>query len=286
MQIELERVTVTYPGSIVGLRETTATIEGRLIGVLGHNGSGKSTLIRVLTGDLALTAGQVRIDGQSVSAHRRFSYFPQELPRFPLAQTPRQTLANSLVLARVTDPQRLDEMAETLLELVGLLEEKDRPVATFSGGMKQKVRIAQALVHTPSALVLDEPTTGLDVEERLSILRLLHRLSVRIPVLFSTHDCQDVAAICDAVVILAHGRLIDAAPPERLSSRVAGQVWEWVIADLDRLAGEDGMHITRLHKTEGGIRVRAVGGSPPVGAVRVTPTVEDAYVFLTRTASG
>ncbi len=284
MRIDLDRLALTYPGGVVGLRETTATIDGSIVGVLGHNGSGKSTLIRILTGGLAPTAGTIRIDGQPVSAHSRFSYFPQEVPRFPLEQTPRQTLAHSLVLARVTDPVRLQEMAVTLLQFVGLTEEMDRPVVTFSGGMKQKVRIAQALVHNPSAFVLDEPTTGLDVEERLSILRLLYRLRVRIPVIFSTHDCYDVAAVSDAVVILARGRLVEAGPPEQLTSRVAGQVWEWIIPDLDRLA-DDGMCITRLHRTTGGIRVRAVGASPPPGAATTTPTIEDAYVFLTRTAS-
>ncbi len=285
MRIDFERVTVTYPEGIIGLQDTTATIDGRLIGVLGHNGSGKSTLIRALTGELIPTAGAIRIDGQPVAAQRRVSYFPQELPRFPLVQTPRQTLSNSLVLARVTDPARVTEMAQTLLELVGLSAEQDRPVATFSGGMKQKVRIAQALVHNPAALILDEPTTGLDVEERLSILRLLHRLSVRIPVIFSTHDCYDVAGVCDAVVILAHARLVDVASPERLTSRVAGLVWEWVVPDVDHLGGEDGMYVTRLHRFDGGIRVRAVGSSPPPTAMSATPTLEDAYVYMTRAAA-
>jgi len=283
MRIDLDRLAYTYPGGVVGLHDTTETIEGRLVGVLGHNGSGKSTLIRILTGNLVPTAGSVRLDGRPPSAHARVSYFPQEVPLFPLAQTPRQTLANSLLLARVTDPNRRAEMTVTLLQLVGLTDAMDRPVQTFSGGMKQMVRIAQALVHNPSALILDEPTTGLDVEERLSILRLLHRLQTRIPVIFSTHDCQDVAAISDAVLILAYGRLIDAAPPEQLTTRVAGQVWEWIVPDLDHLA-TNGLSLTRLHRTPHGIRVRAVGGSPPPGASNVMPTVEDAYVFLTRTA--
>jgi ABC-type multidrug transport system ATPase subunit len=281
MRIELDGVAFSYPGGIVGLEPTTALLDGQLIGVLGHNGSGKSTLIGLLAGTLAPTAGTVHLDGQPVTARRRVSFFPQEVPRFPLAQTPRQTLANSLVLARVTDPGGLEEMAGKLLELVGLTRVADRPVATFSGGMKQKVRIAQALVHNPSVLVLDEPTTGLDVEERLSIVRLLHRLQDRMPVVFSTHDCADVAAICDVVAILAQGRLAGAASPEQLANQVAGLVWEWVIPDLSYLPNA-GMYITRLHRSTEGIRVRAVGASPPGGAVSVTPTVEDAYVKLTR----
>jgi len=282
MRIELDGVAFSYPGGIVGLEPTTVTLDGQLVGVLGHNGSGKSTLIGLLTGTLTPTAGVVHFDGQPVTARRRVSLFPQEVPRFPLAQTPRQTLANSLVLARVTDPGGLEEMTGKLLELVGLTGVADRPVATFSGGMKQKVRIAQALVHNPSVLVLDEPTTGLDVEERLSILRILHRLQDRMAVVFSTHDCADVAAICDVVAILAQGRLAGAASPEQLANEVAGLVWEWVIPDLSSLPNA-GMSITRLHRSTGGIRVRAVGASPPGGAVSVTPTVEDAYVKLTRT---
>lgn len=281
MRIELDGVAFSYPGGVIGVQPTTATIDGRLIGLVGHNGSGKSTLIQLLTGSLHPTTGAIRLDGQPVSARPRISVFPQEVPRFPLAQTPRQTLGNSLLLARVTDPERLEEMATRLLDLVRLADVADRPVATFSGGMKQKVRIAQALVHNPSVLVLDEPTTGLDVEERLSILRLLHRLQDRMPVVFSTHDCADVAGVCDMVAILARGQLAGAAPPEQLVTQVVGRVWEWVIPDL-KLLPDGGMYITRLHRSPEGIRVRAVGSSPPDGAISVTPTLEDAYVHLTR----
>lgn len=281
MRIDLDRVAVTYPGGIPGLLETTATIEGRVVGILGHNGSGKSTLIRLLAGSIPPTQGEVRIDGGPLVVQRRLSYFPQELPSFPRAQTPYQTLSHSLMLARATDPAAREEMAETILALVGLSDVKDRPVATFSGGMKQKVRIAHALVHNPSALILDEPTTGLDVEERLSVLRLLRRLSARIPVVFSTHDCHDVAAICEVALILAQGRLVAMGTPEALTAQVDGQVWEWFQADLDTLP-ENGMFVTRLHRFAGGLKVRAVGGWPPPGAVGVSPTLEDAYVYLTR----
>lgn len=291
MRIELDRVAVTYPGGIPGLHETTARVEGRIIGVLGHNASGKSTLIRVLAGSLPPTQGAVSIDGQPVAASGlgwpraplRLSYFPQELPNFPLAQTPHQTLSHSLLLARATDPVRREEMTDTILDLVGLRDVKDRPVATFSGGMKQKVRIAQALVHNPTLLILDEPTTGLDVQERLSVLRLLHRLSARMPVLFSTHDCHDVAAICETAMILVQGRLVATGSPEDLTARVNGQVWEWVVRTIDDLPQNE-LCVTRLHRREGGIKVRAVGAAPPPGAVAVSPTLEDAYAYLTRAA--
>lgn len=281
MRIDLDRVAVTYPGGIAGLLETTATLEGQVIGILGHNGSGKSTLIRVLAGGLPPTQGQVLIDGRPLASQRRFSYFPQELPTFPLVQTPYQTLLNSLVLARATDPAGREELAKRILGLVGLSAVGDRPVGTFSGGMKQMVRIAQALVHNPSALILDEPTTGLDVEERLSILRLLSRLSARIPVVFSTHDCHDAAAVCDMAVILAQGALVATGAPEALSAQAAGRVWEWLQPDADDLPA-DGLFVTRLHRTHGGVKVRAVGGSPPPDAVEVSPTLEDAYVYLTK----
>lgn len=289
MRIELDRVAVTYPGGIPGLHETSARVEGRIIGVLGHNASGKSTLIRVLAGSLLPTQGSVSIDGRPVAPSGpgwartpfRLSFFPQEVPNFPLAQTPQQTLSHSLILARATDPTRREEMAETILDLVGLLDVKDRPVATFSGGMKQKVRIAQALVHNPALLILDEPTTGLDVEERLSVLRLLHRLSARMPVLFSTHDCHDVAAISDAAVILVQGRLVVTGSPEALTMQVDGQVWEWVVPTIEDLPPDD-LCVTRLHRWAGGIKVRAVGPVRPPGAVSVPPTLEDAYAYLTR----
>ncbi len=293
MRIELSRVSVVYPdGQIAGLDDVTVAVEGRVVGIIGHNGSGKTTLIRVLAGSLPPSSGEVRIDGARPPASPppgarvsgpRFSFFPQELPNFPLAQTPRQTLQHSLLLAGATDDRSREEMAAHLLDLVALSHAADRPVRTFSGGMKQKVRIAQSLVHNPTVLVLDEPTTGLDVRERLIILRLLHRLSARIPVVFSTHDCHDAAAICDTVVILARGALAAAGSPEALTAQVAGRVWEWWVSSVEALQ-EDGAFVTRLHKYATGVQVRAVASSPPAGAVGVAPTLEDAYALLTQNA--
>lgn len=293
MRIEFHHLSCTYPtGPVIGLDDVTATVEGRVVGVLGHNGSGKTTLIRILAGSLSASSGEVRIDGVAPAVSPqpfvrgpgpRLSFFPQELPNFPLAQTPRQTLEHSLLLAGATEAGSRAEMAAHLLDLVGLGGVADRPVSTFSGGMKQKVRIAQSLVHNPSALVLDEPTTGLDVRERLLILRLLHALSVRVPLVFSTHDCHDVAAVCDRVLILAHGRLIASGSPEELTAQAAGRVWEWWVSSMDALQ-EDGAFVTRLHRYADGIRVRAVAAAPPAGAAGVPPTLEDAYALLTRDA--
>lgn len=291
MQIDLHEVAVTYPGGIPGLWKTSAHFSGQVIGILGHNGSGKSTLIRVLAGNQPPTQGEVAIDGRPVARPdplpRRgafaLSYFPQELPTFPVSQTPFQTIENSLLLGRATDPAGRREMADSILVLVGLQDVRDRAVATFSGGMKQKVRIAQALVHNPAVLILDEPTTGLDVEERLMILRLLARLSRRMPIVFSTHDCSDAAAICEIVVVLAGARMVATGSPESLTQTVDGRVWEWQLPSLDTL-GDDGMCVTRVHRIADGIKVRAVGPAPPRGAVSVAPTLEDAYAYLTREA--
>jgi ABC-2 type transport system ATP-binding protein len=303
MRIEFDHVSYTYPmgqaagperaqrvEGVAGLVDVTVGIEGRVIGVLGHNGSGKTTLIRIVAGATPASAGTVRIDGGPPATGRlpfartgglRLSFFPQELPNLPLAQTPRQTLEHSLLLAGATDEAGRGQMAAHLLDLVGLLPVADRAVATFSGGMKQKVRIAQSLVHNPSALVLDEPTTGLDVKERLVILRLLHRLSSRIPVVFSTHDCHDAAAVCDAVLILSRGRAVASGSPEALTAQVAGKVWEWWVPGVDAVQ-EDGAFVTRLHKYAAGVRVRGVAAVAPAGAVEVIPTLEDAYAFLTQ----
>lgn len=292
MRLEFDHVSCIYPmGGVVGLSDVTATVDGRLIGVLGHNGSGKTTLIRILAGAMSPSAGEVRVDGVRPVVGRlpfarvgglRLSFFPQEVPNFPLAQTPRQTLEHSLLLAGATEEGRRAEMTADLLEIVGLSPVADRPVGTFSGGMKQKVRIAQSLVHNPSALILDEPTTGLDIKERLAILRLLHRLSERIPVVFSTHDCHDAAAVCDAVLILAGGGLVATGTPEGLTAQVAGKVWEWWVPNVEALQ-EDGALVTRLHKYAAGLLVRAVTADPPPDAFEVTPTLEDAYAMLTHT---
>lgn len=276
MTLELQQLTVQYNGR-VALQSVSATMEGQIIGVLGANASGKTSLLRIVAGVAAPTAGRVLVDGAEVRPGRRAdtSYLPQETGFFPFWQRPQETLAGALILGRVPgqDPR-------ALLAAVGLGEE-DRSANEFSGGMKQKLRIAQALAHAPRLLILDEPTTGLDIRERFRLLRVLERLRGRVNVIFSTHQAGDAAAVCDALLILDRGRAVAADAPNAICSQAEGRVFEVSLAS-DALPEPSDFRLVSAERVPGGLRIRAVG-DPPDGAAAVPARLEDAYVLLTQT---
>lgn len=274
MHLELRALSLTYDG-VTALQSLTAAIEGRVIGVLGANGSGKTSLLQILAGVKTPTAGQVFLNGDELTAGRRswISFLPQETGFFPFAQLPSHTLSMSLMFRGMVDPQA----PQRLLEAMGLADE-DRSAAGYSGGMKQKLRIAQALVHRPKVLLLDEPTTGLDVRERFRVLRLLERVRDMVEVVFSTHQPEDAAAACDAVMILDHGRIVALGSPLDMIERAEGQVFQVLLPNGD-LPSPVAWEIVQAERTPAGLRIRGVGAPPP-GATPVPPTLEDAYVLL------
>ncbi len=277
VKLRLERLSLRY-GERPALQELTAALEGQIIAVLGANASGKTSLLQILAGTAAPTEGRVLIDGVEVRPGRRpgISYLPQETGVFPFWQRPRETLSGTFLLKGIRDydPQPL---------LAGLgLEEEDRSANEFSGGMKQKLRIAQALAHAPKYLILDEPTTGLDIRERFRILRILERLRDRVSVIFSTHQAGDAAAICDELLILHRGRGVATGSPHAIRSAADGRVFELSVS-AQTLAEQRGYEVVRAEREHGTLRLRVVGDQPE-GASSVTPRLEDAYVLLTRGA--
>ena len=276
MKLELERLSVRY-GERDALQTATAALEGQIIGVLGANASGKTSLLRIVAGVAAPTAGRVLIDGVEVRPGRKAdtSYLPQETGFFPFWQRPQETLSGTFLLRGVPrqDPRGL-------LAAVGLSEE-DRSADEFSGGMKQKLRIAQALAHAPRLLILDEPTTGLDIRERFRLLRVLERLRGRVSVIFSTHQPDDAAAVCDALLILHRGRVVAADTPSSICSEAEGRVFELSLPSA-ALPDPSDFDLVSAERGRTGLRIRAVG-DPPDGAATVPARLEDAYLFVTQT---
>ncbi len=275
MRLELQQLTVQYEDKFA-LQAVTATLEGQIIAVLGANASGKTSLLRILAGIGAPTAGRALIDGVEVRPGRRpdISYLPQETGFFPFWQRPQETLSGALLLRGMPkqDPS-------ALLAAVGLSKE-DRSADEFSGGMKQKLRIAQALAHAPRLLILDEPTTGLDIRERFRLLRTLERLRGRVNVIFSTHQPGDAAAVCDALLILHRGRAVAADAPSTIRSAAEGRVFELSLAS-ESLPESSEFDLVAAERERGGLRLRVVGNRPD-GAATVPARLEDAYVFLTQ----
>jgi ABC-2 type transport system ATP-binding protein len=277
MNVRLERLTLRY-GSRAALDGVTASLDGRIVGVLGANASGKTSLLKILAGVAPASAGRAMIDGIDIHAGRRagISYLPQETGAFPFWQRPSETLSGTFILQGLAGHE---ERAKDLLEAVGLGGE-DRPADQYSGGMKQKLRITQALSHAPRLLIMDEPTTGLDVRERLRLLRIIERLRDRVGVIFSTHQPEDVAAICDAILILHRGRAAAVGSPGDVAAMAAGCVYE-VILPASSLPEESEYEISSVSRRDGALRLRVVREAPD-GGRPLEPRLEDAYLFLTR----
>jgi len=277
MNVRLENLTLNY-GNRAALNDVTASLDGRTLGVLGANASGKTSLLKILAGVQAATAGRAFIDGNAVHTGRRpgISYLPQEIGSFPFWQRPSETLSGTFILKGIAGHE---ERAKELLEAVGLGGE-DRPADQYSGGMKQKLRITQALSHAPRLLILDEPTTGLDTRERLRLLRVIERLRDRVDVIFSTHQPEDVAAICDAILILHRGRVAASGSPDAVTAMAAGRVHE-VTLRAASLPAESEYEISAVGRDGGALRLRVVGDAP-AGARPLEPRLEDACLLLTR----
>ncbi|HET8678566.1 MAG TPA: ABC transporter ATP-binding protein [bacterium] len=275
MKLELQDLTLAY-GEVVALREVSVCLEGRVLGVLGANASGKTSMLKVLAGILRATEGRVLLDGEEISQGKKawISYLPQETGFFPFFQQPRQTLSASLMLRGIVNP----DAPGVLLAALGL-EEDERSAEGFSGGMKQKLRIAQALIHAPRVLLLDEPTVGLDARERYRILRLIDRLRDRVSVIFATHQPDDAAAVSDELLVLHHGRVVAFGRPAELIARAEGWVFE-VSVTSPTLPEDPRYEIVRAERRGTNLRLRVVGEAPQ-GAREVSPNMEDAYTLLT-----
>ncbi len=286
MQLELNKVTKTYRGK-QAVTDVSMRIGPGVLGLLGPNGAGKSSLMRILSTITRPTSGTVTWNGTDIVARpeplrRVLGYLPQDFGVYPnlSAREFLRYLAEVKGLSTRSAKERVDE----LLELVNLTDTGSRPVGKFSGGMRQRVGIAQALLSDPELLVVDEPTVGLDPEERMRFRNLLGDLASDRIVILSTHIVSDIEAIADDIAILTAGELRRRGTPEELLRSADGQVWESIVP-IDAVADiRQRATITRTVRTSQGVRVRAVAHTPPVpGARPVEPDLEDAYVSAVNT---
>jgi ABC-type multidrug transport system ATPase subunit len=282
-----------YPGPVAALQGIDLEIPLGMFGLLGPNGAGKTTLMRILAGLLEPTSGEVRFDGEDVLAKpervwSRLGYLPQSFGFYPNL-TGREMLLHLLRLKGVSaegrsEARALGELADELLERVNLSFAAGRKVKGYSGGMRQRLGIAQAIAGDPRLIIVDEPTAGLDPEERLRFYRLLAELAEERIVLLSTHIVEDVAVLCPRFAVIRHGKLIATTTPTAARAELEGRIFEGV-ADADELAAlRASRRITRAHLVEGRnlVRVHQRDGQPPPGFQPAVPTLEDAYLLLMR----
>ena len=253
-----------------------------MLGLLGPNGAGKSTLMNILATVTRPTHGSVKWNGVDVAEHpnvlrSELGYLPQDFGVYPNLNAVEflEYLAAVKGIAASVAPRRINE----LLELVNLTDARRRPLGGFSGGMRQRVGIAQALLNDPQLLIVDEPTAGLDPEERVRFRNLLSELSGERIVILSTHIVSDVEATATDIAIIAKGTLVVHAAPEELLREVEGKVWEWVVPSEELGAARQQYLISNtLHRSDG-VHVRVVSASGPPGAIPLPASLEDSYLY-------
>jgi ABC-2 type transport system ATP-binding protein len=267
-------------GANWALDEVDVSLERGITGLLGPNGAGKTTLLSILATVNEPDAGRVSVFGldprdgaQRVQIRRRLGYLPQELG-YHRHFTVAGFLDYVAILKEITDRHRRAQEVARVLAAVGLEGRARTRIRALSGGMRQRLGIAQALLGQPELLILDEPTAGLDPEQRLRFRELLSALPGDPVIVLSTHQADDIAAICPKVVVLLQGRTHFTGTPAELAATAAGRVW--ATGERDARA--------HLSWRGGDNRWRHIGDSPPAGADLVAPTVEDGYLLLSNAA--
>ena len=283
MRIEIQGLTKRYRGGFHALSDVDLEIGSGMFGLLGPNGAGKTTLIRILVTLLKATSGRVLVAGLDVDRHRAqvrrmVSYLPQEFSRFPrLAAW--EVLDYQARLRGLGRRQRA-EAVDRLLELVGLFEVRDRQAGKLSGGMKRRLGIAQTLVGDPSILVVDEPTVGLDPQERLRFRNLLADLARgEMVILLSTHIVGDISSTCTDMALLSRGRIAYQGSPEGLIDSARGRVWKVAATDAELDGLKERFAVVSTVPSVAGYEVRLVADEPPAASAEAAaPGLEDAYL--------
>jgi ABC-2 type transport system ATP-binding protein len=290
MNLSIDNVSKLYKGKVWGLKEFSMTLEPGILGLVGPNGAGKSTLMRILATITKPTEGKVTWNGVDIvrspdGLRAVLGYLPQDFGVYPNLNAVEflEYMAAIKGLSGHAARQRIDE----LLQVVNLVEARKRPLGGFSGGMKQRVGIAQALLNDPELLIVDEPTAGLDPEERVRFRNLLSELSGARIVILSTHIVSDVEASATQIALIRQGRLIRCETPEALLRGVRGRVWEWTAPSTELTALRERYLISSTARHSDGVQVRAVVDAMPAPSAQVVPPrLEDAYLYFVSNGRG
>lgn len=284
--IMMQTLNKVYHGGVYALNNVDLAIPPGMFGLLGPNGAGKTTLMRILAGIVRPTSGTIRIgayDGGTergrTAVKRMLGYLPQDFGVYPDLNA-REFLDYIAILKGLRDRTLRHKRIEALLEIVSLTQVANRKLKTYSGGMKRRIGIAQALLNDPALLIVDEPTAGLDPEERIRFRNLLSELGGNRTVLLSTHIVEDIAQTCQRLAVLKDGHLIFQGTTVAAMREAQGKVW---IITTSGYKPEGNFTVVATLHMGTTAQYRVVGDpSPEAVAVPAEPTLEDAYVWLMR----
>ncbi len=282
MELTIQNISKTYPNGVEALKNVSLKIGNGMFGLLGPNGAGKSTLMRTIAAlqdsdEGTITVGDIDVSKDKQSLREILGYLPQEFGVYPKISA-NDLLDHLAVMKGITDTKQRKEVVESLLHQTNLWEAKDQKLGTYSGGMKQRFGIAQALIGDPKLIIVDEPTAGLDPMERNRFHNLLSEIGENVIVILSTHIVDDVSDLCNNMAIILNGEVHLVGEPIQLIKTLDQKVWKGLIekSELVEIEKENDVISSRLYL--GKVQVRIFSESPMQnGFESVNPEIEDLY---------
>ncbi|HEX4910009.1 MAG TPA: ABC transporter ATP-binding protein [Permianibacter sp.] len=284
--LELQAVSKIYQNKVKAVDAVSLTMATGVLGLLGHNGAGKTSLMQMVATLTKPSAGSIRFRGEDIvrrpdALRPTLGYLPQDFGVYDNL-TGRELLQYVAALKGVRDRDRVQHM----LELVNLHEAADRAAVSYSGGMRQRLGIAQALINDPALVIVDEPTAGLDPEERLRFRNLLSTIGAGKLVILSTHIVSDIASIATQLAVMKHGQLLRFDRPEALIHEVVGKVWQVSLSSAELEQARSRYKLTQAVRDGEHWLVRIVHPEPPYpAATTVTPDLDDVFTWLMQFAN-
>ena len=282
MQLSIKNVSKTYSNNVEALKDVTLEVGNGMFGLLGPNGAGKSTLMRTIAGLQELDSGSITVGDIDVSKHKHelrkvLGYLPQEFGLYPKVNA-LELFDHLATMKGITDSKERDELTKSLLSQTNLWKYRNRKLGTFSGGMKQRFGIAQALIGEPKLIIVDEPTAGLDPTERNRFHNLLSVIGENVIVILSTHIVEDVSDLCSKMAIIKDGKVKLVGEPLNLVKDLKAQVWTGLVTKKDFKNVKNDHQVISSKLSMGKVQIRVLSDQEPIdGFKQIDPEIEDLY---------